>query len=197
MLLRDLCIFLPECPTIWCDNISALSLASNPVYHARTKHIEVDYHFVREKVLRKDLNVQYVSSADNVADIFTKGLHPRRFQYLRGKLKVDNIPFRLRGPISKTQRRVELSQTWLMVWVETALELAQTVMTAGRSSWQLEAPRFCLSLLHTNPSLCKTIYSRLYLRLCSMKTFWEVLLLLLHSSLQLYVVYTSIIPPTV
>lgn len=82
-LLKDLHAFLHCRPIIWCDNISAISLASNPVFHARSKHIEVDYHFVSEKVLRKDLSVHYVASQDQVADIFTKGLHPRRLQYLR------------------------------------------------------------------------------------------------------------------
>jgi hypothetical protein len=38
-------------PILWCDNIGAIALASNPIYHARTKHIEVDYHFIREKIL--------------------------------------------------------------------------------------------------------------------------------------------------
>uniref|UniRef100_A0A2N9FGX9 Reverse transcriptase Ty1/copia-type domain-containing protein n=1 Tax=Fagus sylvatica TaxID=28930 RepID=A0A2N9FGX9_FAGSY len=55
MVLKDLGIFLPNPPILWCDNLSALALASNPVFHARTKHIEVDYHFVREKVLRRDV----------------------------------------------------------------------------------------------------------------------------------------------
>jgi len=51
MLFCELLIPLPTAPVIWCDNLSGLGLASNPVYHARTKHIEVDYHFVCEKVL--------------------------------------------------------------------------------------------------------------------------------------------------
>ena len=46
MVLKDLGIFLRCPPTIWCDNLSALALASNPVFHARTKHVEVDYHFI-------------------------------------------------------------------------------------------------------------------------------------------------------
>ena len=40
---------------MWCDNVSALAIASNPVFHACTKHIEVDYHFVQERVLKHDL----------------------------------------------------------------------------------------------------------------------------------------------
>lgn len=66
---------LSLCPSfLWCDNVSALDLASNPVFHARTKHIEVDYHFIREKVLNGDILVKFISILDQVADIFTKGL---------------------------------------------------------------------------------------------------------------------------
>jgi len=54
-VFKDLGIFLSSTRKLWCDNVSALAIASNPVFHARTKHLEVDYHFVREKVLRKDL----------------------------------------------------------------------------------------------------------------------------------------------
>uniref|UniRef100_A0A2N9IZW0 Integrase catalytic domain-containing protein n=1 Tax=Fagus sylvatica TaxID=28930 RepID=A0A2N9IZW0_FAGSY len=57
-LLKDLGIYLSQPPLLWCDNVSALAIASNPVFHARTKHIEVDFHFVRERVLRKDLIVK-------------------------------------------------------------------------------------------------------------------------------------------
>lgn len=50
-LLQDLCVPV-SCPhEIWCDNLSAMALASNPIFHARTKHVEVDYLFIREKVL--------------------------------------------------------------------------------------------------------------------------------------------------
>lgn len=48
-LFKDLRIFLCDAPLIWCDNISSISLASNPVFHAQTKHLQVDYHYVREK----------------------------------------------------------------------------------------------------------------------------------------------------
>jgi hypothetical protein len=64
MLFRDIQVPLPAAPVLWCDNISALALASNPMYHACTKHIEVDYHFVREKVVNRDLRVQFISSKD-------------------------------------------------------------------------------------------------------------------------------------
>jgi hypothetical protein len=87
-LLKDLGIFLSHTPILWCDNVSALAIASNPVFHARTKHIEVDFHFVRERVLRKDLLVQFVSTLDQLADIFMKSLPTRRFIELQRNLTV-------------------------------------------------------------------------------------------------------------
>uniref|UniRef100_A0A2N9FUI2 Integrase catalytic domain-containing protein n=1 Tax=Fagus sylvatica TaxID=28930 RepID=A0A2N9FUI2_FAGSY len=78
-LFKDLGIFLTDPPTLWCDNVSALAIASNPVFHARTKHIVVDFHFVRERVLRKDLVVKFVSTVDQLADIFTKSLSTHCF----------------------------------------------------------------------------------------------------------------------
>ena len=62
MLLKYLGVFLRAAPILWCDNVSTLAIASNPVFHARIKHIEVDYHFVRERVLRHDLQVKFVAS---------------------------------------------------------------------------------------------------------------------------------------
>jgi len=59
---------------IYCDNINSILLANNPVYHARTKHIEVHYHFIREKVLTKEIDFIHVSIEDQVVNIFTKAL---------------------------------------------------------------------------------------------------------------------------
>lgn len=88
MLLHELKIPVKLTPVIWCDNLSATSLASNPVFHARTKHIELDYHFIREKVLQKLVFVHHVLSMDQYADIFTKPLSSFRFKIFRSKLKV-------------------------------------------------------------------------------------------------------------
>ncbi|XP_065632023.1 uncharacterized mitochondrial protein AtMg00810-like [Quercus suber] len=98
-ILKDLGIFLPSSPTLWCDNVSALAIASNPVFHARTKHVEVDYHFVRERVLRRDLQVKYVATGDQYADIFTKSLSTARFCFLRSKIMVSVDPMVLRGDV--------------------------------------------------------------------------------------------------
>jgi hypothetical protein len=64
MLFKELGIVLSCALVLWCDNISVLPLASNPVYHARTIHIELDYHFVREKVLNRDILIKFISTND-------------------------------------------------------------------------------------------------------------------------------------
>ncbi|MFS7923079.1 putative RNA-directed DNA polymerase [Helianthus anomalus] len=86
-LLQELGLGVPK-PTLWCDNLGATYLSANPVFHARTKHIEVDFHFVREQVAQGNLNVQFVSTDDQIADVFTKPLSSQRFQFLRSKLQV-------------------------------------------------------------------------------------------------------------
>ena len=59
---------------ILCDNMSRIYLARNPVFHARTKHIEVHYHFIRERVQAGEIDLQHISTNRQVADIFTKAL---------------------------------------------------------------------------------------------------------------------------
>jgi histone deacetylase 1/2 len=71
-VLRELGVFQPRPPVLWCDNIGATYLSANPVFHARTKHIEIDFHFVREKVALGALDVRFISTADQLADVFTK-----------------------------------------------------------------------------------------------------------------------------
>jgi len=91
-LLRELRVTTPAAPTLWCDNLGATYLSANPVFHARTKHVEVDFHFVREKVARGQLAVQFISTDDQIADVFTKPLPTPRFQFLRDKLQVATRP---------------------------------------------------------------------------------------------------------
>ncbi len=73
-LLSDLGQLVDAPVVVYCDNISSILFANNLVYHARTKHIEVHYHFIREKVIAKEIDLIHVSTEDQVADIFTKAL---------------------------------------------------------------------------------------------------------------------------
>ncbi|XP_068338942.1 uncharacterized protein [Pyrus communis] len=74
-LLKYVHQFLPLPPKLHCDNLSALALCSNPVFHSRIKHLDTDFHIVQEKVQKGDITVQYVPTEEQVADVFTKGLH--------------------------------------------------------------------------------------------------------------------------
>lgn len=71
-LLTELGASQQQTPVLWCDNLGATYLTANPVFHARTKHIEIDFHFVREQVADGALEVRFISSSDQLADVFTK-----------------------------------------------------------------------------------------------------------------------------
>lgn len=90
-LLQDLHLSLPSATVVYCDNVSAVYMSSNPVQHRRTKHIEVDIHFVREKVSLGQVRVLHVPSAHQFADIMTKGLPVQLFQNFRSSLCVRNL----------------------------------------------------------------------------------------------------------
>ena len=85
-LLQELCISLQRSPILWCDNVGATYLAANPVFHARMKHIEIDYHFVREQVKMKNLCIGYLATKDQTTDILTKALPRSHFLFLKSKL---------------------------------------------------------------------------------------------------------------
>nr|AAT85031.1 putative polyprotein [Oryza sativa Japonica Group]ABF96679.1 retrotransposon protein, putative, Ty1-copia subclass [Oryza sativa Japonica Group] len=90
-LLQELNIVSPAMAQLWCDNMGAKYLSFNPVFHARTKHIEVDYHFVRERVARKLLQVDYVSTNDQVADGFTKALPVKQLENFKYNLNLGKV----------------------------------------------------------------------------------------------------------
>nr|XP_028955049.1 uncharacterized protein LOC114823790 [Malus domestica] len=100
-LLRELRVPVFEPILMHCDNLSATYMAANPVFHARTKHIALDYHFVRERVASGTHRVHFLPSISQLADLFTKGLSKTRFQSLCSKL-VSSPASSLRGSVDKS-----------------------------------------------------------------------------------------------
>ncbi|XP_062080773.1 uncharacterized mitochondrial protein AtMg00810-like [Humulus lupulus] len=99
-LLRDLHITTQPSPLVWCDNLSSVMLAANLILHARTKHIEIDLYFVRDKVLQGKLSVRHVPAISQIADCLTKPLSITHFSVLRDKLSVVSLnTLSLRGAV--------------------------------------------------------------------------------------------------
>jgi histone deacetylase 1/2 len=90
-LLHEIGVKSPNAAKLWCDNLGATYLSSNPVFHARTKHIEVDYHFVRDRVKQKRFEIDFVSSKDQVADGFTKALPVRLVENFKINLNLTKL----------------------------------------------------------------------------------------------------------
>ncbi|PKU64658.1 Retrovirus-related Pol polyprotein from transposon TNT 1-94 [Dendrobium catenatum] len=87
-LLADFLIDHCHSVDLFCDNTSTFALANNPVFHARTKHIEIDQRFVRDHIQNKIIRLLPISSEDQLADILTKPLSTPRFKILRSKLTI-------------------------------------------------------------------------------------------------------------
>jgi hypothetical protein len=88
--LADLKVTYNDPIPIHCDNTSAISVSKNLVLHSKTKHIPIKYHFLREQVSNRIVQLNYISSTEQIADIFTKPLAAIPFGYLRQKLGVTN-----------------------------------------------------------------------------------------------------------
>ncbi|PKU65281.1 uncharacterized protein LOC110106346 [Dendrobium catenatum] len=85
-LLHELNCPQPTSTSLFCDNTSAIALANNPVFHARTKHIEVDCHYIRHCITDQTIQIHHIPTTDQVADILTKPLPAPRFKLLAHKL---------------------------------------------------------------------------------------------------------------
>lgn len=98
-VLNELKFSQKEATEIHVDNKSAIALARNPVFHDRSKHIDTRYHYIRECVANKEVQLKYVKTFDQVADIFTKPLKHETFQRLRSMLGMTKSS--LRGAVEK------------------------------------------------------------------------------------------------
>ena len=89
-LLGEIKIGMTRAPEVWCDNLSTVQMAANPILHARTKHIELDLYFVRDKVVRRQIQVKHIPANEQVADVLTKAVSSSLFPTWRTKLTVED-----------------------------------------------------------------------------------------------------------
>jgi hypothetical protein len=83
LTLIDIQVEYDELIPIYCDTTSAISISKNPMMHSKMNHIPIKYHCLREQVAKKNIRVEYVSTKEQVANIFTKSLPREAFEYLR------------------------------------------------------------------------------------------------------------------
>ena len=91
MMLKTLGVVHNQPMVVQCDSKSAIYIATNPVFHERTKHIEIDLHFVRDEVLKKEIQLHHVDSRSQLADILTKSIGRDGFHYFKSKRGIRNL----------------------------------------------------------------------------------------------------------
>ncbi|KAG9442665.1 hypothetical protein H6P81_018519 [Aristolochia fimbriata] len=142
-LFKELGVFISQPLILWCDNLSTTYIAANPVFHGRVKHVELDYHFIRERVTSGLLQIRLISTQDQIADVFTKGLSRSQFckllsaslfkrQACGGMLGI------LYHPMIRTELHLELHTKY-----QTMIQLAEERHYSSKTSSALtkRAPR--------------------------------------------------------
>lgn len=90
-ILRDLNVQFKTPIGLWCDNKSAIHITKNPIFHERTKHLDIDCHLVRDQYKLGFITPQHVSTNKQLTDLFTKGLCNPQFQFLLSKMHLNDI----------------------------------------------------------------------------------------------------------
>jgi hypothetical protein len=91
ILLTELQLFKSKPLMLYCDNKAAIDIANNPIHHDRTKHIEIDRHFIKEKLDKGIICLPYVKSASQVADVLTEGLPEKMFSAFCTKMGLYDV----------------------------------------------------------------------------------------------------------
>ena len=88
--LKDFGLNISKSP-IYCDNTSAINLSKNPTHHARTKHIDIKHHFLRDNISKEIISLEFINTENQIADILTKPLNQSTFTKLRRELGICSI----------------------------------------------------------------------------------------------------------
>ena len=96
-LLSDLFDLQMDTTCIHCDNQSCVNFSENPMFHDKSKHIKIKYHYIRDMVQRGEVKLQYVATEEHIADVLTKPLARLKFEYFREKLGVLQIEVSSKG----------------------------------------------------------------------------------------------------
>jgi len=129
-LLLDLHITPPFVPMIWCDNLSATYLFMKPIFHAHTKHFEVDYHFVHDRVAMKAIQIHFISSKDQLVDVLTKPLSTASFIDLRCRVWARDVGVKDLPPSFIAQDKDSF------VWINLVFQIYYGLMCPNEFLWE-------------------------------------------------------------